>query len=225
MRAIAGSDGDAVLADLYDRYWADLVTYVNRMLNDPQQAEDVAQETMLRAWRHAADLRPERGSVRGWLYRVARNVMIDKIRHKRARPTEVRDTAAVPHQSQAVADHAPEVVEAVFVARAIAQLQPAHRAVLNLVYYQDRSCAEAAVLLGVPVGTVKSRLHYALRHLRNVLAEQGDAAPAGAGSVPSARADSAVTTQTQDPAAEPGPRPAATVRTGRFAAPADALGS
>ena len=59
----------------------------------------------------------------------------------------------------------------VYVAHAIAQLQPTHRAVLFLVYYQDRTCVEAAAVLGVPVGTVKSRLHYALRHLRDVLGQ------------------------------------------------------
>ena len=161
-------DRDAVLDDLYARYWTDLVRYVNGMLLDLHQAEEIAQETMLRAWRHADKLTPERGSIWGWLCRVAHNIMVDRIRRKRARPVEVDETHAP--DAHVVADHGPDVLNSVYVLRALAQLQPAHRAVLYLVYYQDRTCTEAAVTLGVPVGTVKSRLHYALRHLRAVLA-------------------------------------------------------
>ncbi len=158
---------DAALNNLYAQYWKDLVKYVNGMLYDLHQAEEIAQETMLRAWRHAENLVPERGSVWGWLSRVAHNIMVDRIRYKRARPKEV-DAAAV-YGAHVVDDHSTGVENSVYVLEAIAQLQPAHREVLFLVYYGDRTCAEAAAILGVPVGTVKSRLHYALRHLRNVL--------------------------------------------------------
>jgi RNA polymerase sigma-70 factor (ECF subfamily) len=164
-------DADVFVSRLYVQYWSDLVSYVNGMLSDRHQAEEIVQETMLRAWRHAASLTPERGSVWGWLCRVAHNVMVDRIRYKRARPAEVEETAAA--DAGVVADHGPEVVDSLYVLRALAQLQPAHRAVLYLVYYQGRTCAEAAVTLGVPVGTVKSRLHYALRQLRTVLTDEG----------------------------------------------------
>ena len=94
--------------------------------------------------------------------------MVDRIRRVRARPAEVDEAAAAPAM-HVTADHSPDVANSVDVQRAIAQLQPAHRAVLFLVYYNDRTCAEAAAILRVPTGTVKSRLHYALRHLRAVL--------------------------------------------------------
>ena len=165
----AGSDADAFTDDLYARYWTNLVGYVNRMLRDPHQAEEIAQETMLRAWRHADSLSAERGSVWGWLSRVARNITIDRMRHKRARPTEVEASAAETY-ARAAPDHSDGVVNSVYVANAIARLQPAHRAVLSLIYYDHRTCAEAAAVLGVPVGTVKSRLNSALRQIRIVLA-------------------------------------------------------
>ncbi len=165
----ASCDADAVLDKLYALYWSDLVSYVNGMLADPHQAEEIVQETMLRAWRHADKLTPDRGSVWGWLCRVAHNAMVDRIRHKRARPAEVEETAATSN-ARVVVDHGPDVVDSVHVVRVLALLQPAHRAVLYLVYYQDRTCVEAAAVLGVPVGTVKSRLHYGLRHLRVLLA-------------------------------------------------------
>jgi len=157
----------AVLDDLYNRYWTDLVKYINRMLSDPHQAEEIAQESMLRAWRHAATLVPERGSVWGWLCRVARNVTVDRIRYKRARPPEVEEsTAADP---QLTSDHSTDVANYLYMTRALAQLPAPQRAVLYLVYYQDKTCAETAEILDVPVGTAKSRLHYGLRNLRALL--------------------------------------------------------
>ncbi len=161
-------DAEAFTDDLYARYWTSLVGYVTRILWDPHQAEEIAQETMLRAWRHADNLSADRGSVWGWLRRVAYNIMVDRARHRRARPAEVEETAAEP-DANAAADHSDNVVNSLYVTNAIARLQPAHRTVLLLVYYQHRTCAEAAAVLGVPVGTVKSRLHYALRQIRTVL--------------------------------------------------------
>jgi RNA polymerase sigma-70 factor, ECF subfamily len=164
---------DAVLESLYTRYWADLVSYVNGMLSDRHQAEEIVQETMLGAWRHAEKLTPERGSVWGWLCRVAHNIMVDRLRRERARPTETEKTAG--SDTRVVADHSLEVTNSVYVLRALGWLQPGHRTVLYLVYYQDRTCSEAAAILGVPIGTVKSRLHYAMRQLRTILAEDGSA--------------------------------------------------
>jgi len=164
----AGCGADAFTDDLYARYWTNLVGYVNRMVRDPHQAEEIVQETMLRAWRHADSLSVGRGSLWNWLRRVAYNITVDRMRHRQARPAEVVETAAEPN-ANATADHSDDVVNSLYIANAIARLQPAHRAVLLLVYFHHRTCAEAAVVLGVPVGTVKSRLHSALRQARIVL--------------------------------------------------------
>ena len=163
------SAADTVLERLYARYWSDLVSYVNGMLSDPHEAEEIVQETMLRAWRHTERLTPERGSVWGWLCRVAHNIMVDRLRRKRARPIETDEAAG--HEARVVADHCLDVTNSVYVLRALGQLQPVYRTVLYLVYYQDRTYTEAAAILGAPVGTVKFRLHYAMRQLRAILAE------------------------------------------------------
>jgi RNA polymerase sigma-70 factor, ECF subfamily len=164
---------DRTLVDsLYTTHRASLLAYVTRLLSDPHQAEDVVQETMLRAWRRASVLTPEYGSVSGWLMRVAHNIAVDKIRARRARPAEVEETAATP---QTLDDHAGGVIDSVFVARALARLSPEHRAVLREVYFADRTAAQAAEVLGLPVGTVKSRVHHALRRLRLHLAEESAA--------------------------------------------------
>jgi RNA polymerase sigma-70 factor (ECF subfamily) len=153
---------------LHDTYAAPLLAYVTRLTSDPHGAEDVVQEAMLRAWRHAGTLRPDRGSMWAWLTRVAHNVVVDRSRARRARPTEVAESVASVAASQAP-DHAENVVTSMAMADALRLLSPAHRAVLYQVYYLDRTAAAAADVLGIPVGTVKSRLHHAVRQLRQAL--------------------------------------------------------
>jgi RNA polymerase sigma-70 factor (ECF subfamily) len=159
----------ALLRTLYSDHGSALVAYATRILSDPQQAEDVVQETMLRAWRHADQLTPDRGSVPGWLTRVTRNIAVDKIRARNARPTEVDDDAAGPGVLQ---DHSAAVVDSVLLDRALAKLAPKHRQALHAVYFADRTTSEAALALGIPVGTVKTRVHHGLRRLRVQLREE-----------------------------------------------------
>lgn len=165
----AAPDPQVLLRSLYADHAVALRAYVTRLLSDPYQAEDVVQETMLRAWRNTGLLVPERGSVSGWLMRVAHNIAVDKIRARKARPEEVEESAAVP---RSLDDHASEVVDSVFMARALDRLSPAHREVLRVVYFADRSAVQAAETLGLPVGTVKSRTYNALRRLRVYLEKE-----------------------------------------------------
>ncbi|MFC7343637.1 sigma-70 family RNA polymerase sigma factor [Saccharopolyspora griseoalba] len=164
-RAGAAHDGERALRALYQEYYLRLLAYTNRILSDPHHAEDIVQETMLRAWQHADALTPDRGSVWGWLTRVAHNIAIDRIRARRARPVEVDESAgtavAVEH-----ADHAEAVLNRVAIRAMVDRLNPAHRSVVHEVYYNDRTAKRAATALGIPPGTVKSRLHHALRNLR-----------------------------------------------------------
>lgn len=165
----ADVDADALLRLLYERHAPVLLAYLTRLLRDRQHAEDVVQETLLRAWSHGRGLSPEQDAVRRWLVRVAHNLAVDRIRAQRARPPEV---AAEPVERVGTADHAERVVAAVSVTAALRQLSPLHREVLTEVYLRERTVSEAARRLNVPVGTVKSRVYYALRTLRLHLAEQ-----------------------------------------------------
>lgn len=160
----------ALMQELHDEHAAALWGYCVRLTgHDHARAEDVLQETLLRAWRHPAVLEGSHGSVRAWLYTVARNIVIDDWRARRGRP-EVA-TAQPPEPPQA--DHTDELLLSWVVAEAITRLSPEHRAVLVECYYRGLSVAEAADRLGIPPGTVKSRTHYALRALRLALEEMG----------------------------------------------------
>ncbi len=133
------------------------------------RAEDVVQETMLRAWRHPQVLDQSQGSARAWLFTVARRIVIDDWRTSRSRHEVV--TAEPPEQQ--VADATDKAMDAAVVTAALRQLSLEHRQVVLECYYRGSSVAEAAKRLGVPEGTVKSRAHYALRALRLALDEMG----------------------------------------------------
>jgi len=127
-------------------------------------AEDLLQETLLRAWRTIDELPDDPESQRRWLFIVARRIAIDAARARQARPAEaqVTDLARMP----TVRDEAEVVVAAHTVHQALPKLTPSHREVLIELYFHGHSTDETAARLGIPEGTVKSRAHYALRSLR-----------------------------------------------------------
>jgi RNA polymerase sigma-70 factor, ECF subfamily len=161
-----GGGDEALIRTLYQEHGRSLLAYATRLTGDRAAAEDVVQETLLRAWKHSASMVEERGSVRGWLLTVARNIITDRVRARAARPQEVAESPATPPVAR---DHAQGVVDTVTVLGALNQLSPEHREVLVEMYYRGRTVTETAAALGVPPGTVKSRSFYALRALRGVL--------------------------------------------------------
>jgi RNA polymerase sigma-70 factor (ECF subfamily) len=164
----------AVMRQLHDEHAAALWAFCLHLTgNDRARAEDVAQETLLRAWRNAKVLEETRGSVRSWLFTVARNIVIDEWRSRKVRnevPTDDVAELAGPADAE---DRTDQLLLSWVVAEALTQLSREHRAVLLECYYRGQSVAEASRRLGVPEGTVKSRTHYALRALRLSLEELG----------------------------------------------------
>ena len=165
-----GSDEESLRA-LYDGHAPVLLAYALRLTGgDRAQAEDIVQETLLRAWRHLDRLDPEAGPVRPWLFTVAQRLAIDAHRARRARPQEVGDAALA---SLPGLDELENTLNRILITDALDALSREHRAVIIETYYRGRSVAEAAQALGVPEGTVKSRCYYALRALKLALAERG----------------------------------------------------
>jgi RNA polymerase sigma-70 factor, ECF subfamily len=160
-------DAETLIRTLYAEHGRSLLAYATRLTGDRAAAEDVVQETLVRAWKHAGDLTTGRGSVRGWLLTVARNIVTDRARARAVRPAEVADVVDKPPVQ---GDHSESVVNTMVVMDALDKVSPEHREVLVQLYYRGRSVAEAANELGVPPGTVKSRSYYALRALRAVMA-------------------------------------------------------
>jgi len=157
------------LRTLIDEQAAPLRRYVSRLLpGDPHRVEDIVQETLLRAWMHPEAIadRP----ARPWLFAVARNLAVDSFRARKARPHEVGEGAL---ELLSIPDGADRALESWAVADAIRSLRPEHRGVLLETYYHGRSVADAATVLGIPAGTVKSRTFYALRALKLALEERG----------------------------------------------------
>jgi RNA polymerase sigma-70 factor (ECF subfamily) len=166
---VRGSETD-LMRTLHDEHAGALWSYVVSLTGgDRARAEDVVQETMLRAWRHPGVLDQSAGSARGWLFTVARRIVIDDWRTARSRHETV--TADLPERP--VSDAADQWVDSALVATALRQLSVEHRQVLLETYYRGSTVAQAATRLGIPAGTVKSRTHYALHALRLALEEIG----------------------------------------------------
>jgi RNA polymerase sigma-70 factor, ECF subfamily len=157
---------------LFEEHRSALTAYVRRLMRgDEQLAEDIVQETLLRAWKHAD--RVPAASRRPWLFVTARHLVIDMYRARRSRPTEV-GADLLGHASDAVADDdLDRALDAVLVTEALGALTAKHRSVLVDCYYRGQTAAQIAEARGLPVGTVRSRIHYALRALRLALQERG----------------------------------------------------
>lgn len=130
---------------------------------DRQRAEDLLQETLVRAWQHPEAFEGPYESMRPWLFTVGRRLAIDARRSRLARPTEVSD--GVLEATPEPGDPTERSVAALDVRAAVRSLSPEHRAVLAQIYFKGLSVVEAAQVLGIPAGTVKSRSYYALRAL------------------------------------------------------------
>jgi RNA polymerase sigma-70 factor (ECF subfamily) len=134
-----------------------------------EAAEDLLQETMLRAWRKVDELPQNAESIRRWLFTVARNLAIDAARARQSRPVEVggEDVTWVGSVDETYAG----LLDRVTLREVLLQLTPEHRTVLVALYYRDASVAEAAERIGIPEGTVRSRSFYALRSVREILGQ------------------------------------------------------
>ena len=167
IRRMQAGDDDAV-RDLYAQYGQRLYAYALRLTDDPATAEDVTQNTLVTAWRTASTFRAE-GRLIAWLLGIVHHTAMKALRGSTHYLDEVAEET-VSEDQPSPEEQAQARDERRWVRQGMQSLSPEHRAVLELVFYQELSLTEVAQVLDVPLGTVKSRLSYARTHLRGVLA-------------------------------------------------------
>jgi RNA polymerase sigma-70 factor (ECF subfamily) len=172
-RQVSRSDAvrdDAFSRTLYERHGTVLLSFAVQLCDgDRHRAEDVVQETAVRAWQHQGILDPSTDRVRTWLFTVAHRIAIDHHRARQARPKEVGEEEPA---DSAAPDPADRVVTLRVVLEAMTELTEVQREVLIYNYYLGYSVDQTARALGLAPGTVKSRAHYAIRALREALRDR-----------------------------------------------------
>ena len=172
VRATARGDQTA-LAQLYDRYRLILFGLILRILNDRAAAEDVLQETFLQVWRRANDFDENRGRAFTWLVTIARSRALDRLRSHGSRERIAAEAAAEPRD--VMGDASAETLrseEAVVVRRALIELPEEQQRALLLAYFEGLTQTEIATRLGIPLGTVKTRVRSGMIRLRELLRDQ-----------------------------------------------------
>jgi RNA polymerase sigma-70 factor (ECF subfamily) len=162
--------GEALRA-LYRAYAGELLGFALNALGERGAAEEIVQEVFTRAWRHADRYDSARGSVRTWLYQIARHAIIDTRRRASVRPSLAPGEPVL--EAAAGRDSIEQAMLGWQVAAALERLTPEHRQMIRLAHFRGMSVREIAEQCELPIGTVKSRTWYALRSLRLVLEEMG----------------------------------------------------
>jgi RNA polymerase sigma factor (sigma-70 family) len=176
MRLISAGRADA-LGELYDRYGRLVFSLALHTVGDTATAEEIAQDVFLRAWERAGQYRSDQGTVRTWLASIARHRSIDQLRRQgaRAEAYSVSWDAAEGVRGLSGGDPSGEAelaVQRAAVRAAVAELPEEQKQVLALAYFQGQTQAEIAAALGLPLGTVKTRVRLAMDKLRAALREQ-----------------------------------------------------
>jgi RNA polymerase sigma-70 factor (ECF subfamily) len=166
---IAPTDQAELLRAIHDAHGPALLRFALRLTGDYTFAQDVVQEAMLRAWKKPAILEQSDESARAWLFTVVRNIVIDDRRTAR----HAREILTADLPDAGTPDGADALLDSWVLSDALASLSLEHRTAVVSAYYLGLSIAEIARRNGLPEGTVKSRLHYALRAMKIALQERG----------------------------------------------------
>ncbi len=166
---IAESKDRIAFAAVFDHFAPRVKSFMMRKGSNAEQAEDLVQETMIAVWSKAAMFSTEKGSVSTWIFTIARNLRIDKLRRERAQLyTDLEDFDA-PDMSTGAEEALGRSQEDNHVVQALAQIPMEQRDLLILSFVEDVPQSEIALRLGIPLGTVKSRMRLGYQRLRKIL--------------------------------------------------------
>ncbi len=153
---------------IFDNYGPVLLNIIMRVVKDEAMAQDVLQEALLKFWKNGSSYDSEKGSLFTWLTRIARNAAIDKTRTKDFRLTETSRTAVdLVSISDSVGQESD--LDQLYMKQMIDQLPEVQRELIDLAYFQGYTQKEISDNLEMPLGTVKSRIRLAIKHLRSII--------------------------------------------------------
>ena len=166
---IAAGDVGVPVAELYRRYGKRLYRFGMQMLGNSGLAEEMVQETFVRLWRTAGRFDPEKASVGTYLYVIARSVAADIHKRPSSRPLMPVEDVDVPPQPDSV----DQILDSMMVREAFESLSPGHAQVLRLAQEEGLTQSQIAERLGLPLGTVKTRMFHGMRAMRAALTQRG----------------------------------------------------
>lgn len=172
---VAGLADEEAVHAAYLSYGPELYRFLLRGLGDAGAAQDVMQETFLKAWRSAERYDPELGSLRGWLFGIARHTMIDHSRAAKVRPWQANlvGPPAAEAIGGSITDSTDALLQGWLVEEALRRVSDHHREAIVQTHLLERPYDEVAAELGIPVGTLRSRVFYGLKALRAAMDEMG----------------------------------------------------
>lgn len=166
---VAHSRDRAAFAALFDHFAPRVKAFMMRKGSNAEQAEDLVQETMLAVWSKAQMYVNERGSVATWIFTIARNLRIDKLRRDKAQLYQDIEDFDAPDGKIGADEAMGRSQEDNYVNKALAQIPADQRELLILSYVEDVTQSEIALKLNLPLGTVKSRMRLGYQRLRKIL--------------------------------------------------------
>lgn len=169
VQAIAKNLDREAFATLFDAFAPRVKSFMIRKGATPELAEDLVQETMIKVWTKAGMYDPAKGTVLAWVFTIARNLRIDRIRKESSRPLAELGDYDAPSDAPGSEEILVRSDEARYVARALAGIAPEQKEILMLSFVDDVPQSEIARRLNLPLGTVKSRMRLAYHHLRKTL--------------------------------------------------------
>ncbi len=178
--ALTARGCDSALELLYDRHSSAVFSLSLRIVRDQQVAEELTQEVFIRVWQRASSFRDDKGRVRSWMLRIARNLALDEIRRQQSRPLRVYYESPSEHLVPEVVDNSPGPNEIVLnrarreqILRMLVELPVSQREVIEMAYFGGMTQLEIADYKGEPLSTIKTRMRLGLQRLRSDLLARG----------------------------------------------------